>query len=358
MLVLSATQALSPAIERTKRLLFQPFRLGTFLKLCTVAVFTEGFGGNFNFSSPGHSTTTSHSTSSSFQSHRLPSFHLTPLEIAAIVAAIALFILFGIFLFYVITRLRFALFHCLVYQVKEIRPGWRFYREPANRFFKLNLAVAFVFVFAVVLVAAPFAFGFFRMFKETQAGAHFDVAMFIALLLPLLLLILVLALCGVVVDVILRDFMLPHFALEDAATAEAWARVRAQIQAEKSRFFLYGVLRILLPIATMIALVIVLAIPMLLVFGVCVLLFVGAHALAAAGTLAASIVGGALEALIGLGILALALLLAISFGGPLSIWVRNYALVFYGGRYPLLGNVLFPPPPPQPVFDAGAAPAP
>ena len=56
MIVFSATEALSPAIERTRASLFAPFRWGTFLKLCAVAVFTEGFGGNFNFSGPSHSS--------------------------------------------------------------------------------------------------------------------------------------------------------------------------------------------------------------------------------------------------------------------------------------------------------------
>jgi hypothetical protein len=351
MIVFSTTQALSPAIERTKRILFVPFRWWTFLKLSAVAVFTEGFGGNYNFSSPSHSTTnpsTSSPMTSSFQAGSMPAFHLTPLQIGAIVAAILLVFLIGIALFYVVTRLRFALFYCLTYQVKEIRPGWRLYRDPANRFFKLNLVVALIFMVLVILAVAPFAFGFYHMFKQTQAGAHFDWGLFVSLFLPALALLLLIALVAVAVDIVLRDFMLPHFALEDMTAGAAWAQVHGRVLAEKGSFFLYAVLRILLPIAAIIALVIALAIPMLLAFGVCALLFAGAHALAASGTMGASIVGGALEVLIGLAIFTLVLLVAICFGGPLSIWVRNFALVFYGGRYPLLGNVLFPAPPVPP----------
>ena len=51
--VFSATQAISPAIDRTKRYLFHPFKLGTYLKLSLVACLTEGgssgFNSNFNF---------------------------------------------------------------------------------------------------------------------------------------------------------------------------------------------------------------------------------------------------------------------------------------------------------------------
>jgi hypothetical protein len=59
-----------------------------------------------------------------------------------------------------------------------------------------------------------------------------------------------------------------------------------------------------------------------------------------------------IEAVLGLIFFALALFLTICLGGPLSIAVRNYALVFYGGRYQVLGNILYPPPPaptPAPV---------
>ena len=44
---LTAPEAISPALNRTASLLFRPFRWGTFLKLCAVAVLTEGASGNF-----------------------------------------------------------------------------------------------------------------------------------------------------------------------------------------------------------------------------------------------------------------------------------------------------------------------
>jgi hypothetical protein len=43
----------------------------------------------------------------------------------------------------------------------------------------------------------------------------------------------------------------------------------------------------------------------------------------------------------------------VCFGGPLSTATREYALIFYGGRYQSLGDILFPP-----VAATPAAPAP
>jgi hypothetical protein len=35
-------------------------------------------------------------------------------------------------------------------------------------------------------------------------------------------------------------------------------------------------------------------------------------------------------------------IIAVSFGGPLGVFMRSYALLFYGGHYKALGNLLEP----------------
>ncbi len=352
MLVHSAAQAIAPAIERTRRLLFSPFRWGTFLKLCAVAVFTEGFGGNYNFSNPGHSS--SHTTSSS-PSLSNTTFAWTPGWIALIAAIVLASFVLGFLILYLITRLRFALFHCLVFQTREILPGWRLYREQANRFFFLNLIAGLVFLFLIVLAAAPFALGIFRIVSSAHRGGHLNIVSLLSLALPLVAVLLLVALAAIVLDIVLRDFMLPHYALEDASAGEAWAQVRTSFAAEKGAFVLYGVLRILLPISAMFALIMALAIPMLIVFGILVALFAAAHGIGDTNGLGSVMLGSVLEVVLGAAAVALTLLLAICFGGPLCLWVRNFALTFYGGRYAMLGDALFPPPPP-PLFAPDGSP--
>ena len=51
-----------------------------------------------------------------------------------------------------------------------------------------------------------------------------------------------------------------------------------------------------------------------------------------------------LEVLIGVVAFGIVLFAVICLGGPLSTAVRQYALLFYGGRYQKLGDILFPPP--------------
>jgi hypothetical protein len=55
------------------------------------------------------------------------------------------------------------------------------------------------------------------------------------------------------------------------------------------------------------------------------------------------VAGILLQAFFGLIAVGLTLLASICLGGPLSTGVREYALVFYGGRYRLLGDLLYPP---------------
>jgi len=333
---LSAADAVSPAIQRTKTFLFAPFKWGTFLKLSLVAVLTEGLSGNSNYSGGG-----GHGSRNGPEVYS--PFHLSPEWIAAIVAALLLAMLLGFLVFYLITRLRFAFFHCLIHNTKEIGPGWQLYRAQAGRFFRLSVVVGLCFVVVLVLVALPFAAGFWRLWSESRAGGQLDIGLFLSLFLPLIPIILLLVLTAFAADLILRDLMMPHFALDNATAGEAWAAVWTRIKREKGPFVLYAVLRVVLPVAATIAVVIVFIIPVL-IFGLAVAgIEAGIHSAieGAPGILA---VGGmVLEGLVGAVAFAIALLAVLCVGGPLSTAIRQYALVFYGGRYPALGDILYPP---------------
>lgn len=342
MLRLSAADAISPAIQRTRTFLFRPFRLGTYLKLCLVAVLTEGFGGNSSFSTPNGHRSTQHSSFAG-------PVHFTADWIILIAAAVIFVIALGFLIAYLITRLRFAYFHCLVHNTREVRPGWQLYRDQAMRFFLLNLVVGLCFLFLLALIALPFAAGFFRLYRESQGGGPLNIGLILALVLPLIPIILLFVLAALAADLILRDFMLPHFALEDATAGEAWNAVWARIRMEKSAFFVYALLRLILPIVAAIAIFIVLIIPAIIFIALVVVMEVAIHAVFAnAGSIVAT-AGILFQVLVGIIAGAIAILIGISVGGPLSTAVRQYALLFYGGRYQRLGDTLYPEPPPPVV---------
>lgn len=348
MLPLSAADAISPAVQRTRTFLFRPFRLGTYLKLCLVALLTEGFGSNFHSSSWSHRhASTQHDTFNALS-------QFNPAWLGVLAAGVVVAIAIGFLFFYLVTRLRFAYFHCLIHNVREIRPGWRLYRDQANRFFWLNLAVALGFVVLLVAIAVPFAAGFWRLYRESQGGGHPDMAAIVALVLPLIPIILLLVLLGISADIILRDFMLPHFALDDATAGEAWSAVWARIRTQFGSFLLYGLLRLILPIVAMVALFIVLMIPAILFIAIVAIFEVAVHSVFSGASGVAAFAGTFIQVVVGIFAFLIAMLVGICVGGPVSTAVREYALMFYGGRYRPLGDILSPPPPLAPP----AAPVP
>jgi hypothetical protein len=338
MRLISAVDSVSLAIQRTRDFLFRPFRWGTYLKLGLVAIITEGIGSNSGSSkhggpSPGHGPIIN------------SPFDIPPVWIAAAVAAVLLAILLCLVIFYLVTRLRFAFFHCLVHNIKEIRPGWRLYREQAMRFFWLSVGVGFSYLLLLVLAALPFVAGFMRLVRETPPGGPPDWGLLLSLVLPLIPVLILLVLVGIALDVILRDWMLPHYALEDASAGEAWEEVWDHITAEKSQFAVYALLRLILPVIAMIGLFIVLLIPGLMVAGSVAAIVYAIHSAFADATGASALVGILLQVFFGVVAFCYALLAGICLGGPLSTGVREYALIFYGGRYQALGDLLYPSPP-------------
>lgn len=337
MQTISAAEAISPAINRTRQFLFAPpFRWGTFLKLCFVAAITEGLGTNFRSSAnPRHAPSTAPAPGN-------VTFHFTPEIIAAAVAITLLLIFLALVLAYLVTRLRFAYFHCLVTNTRAITPGWRLYREQANRFFWMNVAVGVCLLLMIGLMVAPFAPGFIRLFRQIQAGGGPDVGLLLSLVLPLIPIIFLIMVFAVLLDIVLRDWMLPHYALENATAGQAWSAVWERISREKGSFFFYTVLRLILPIIAAIGLFIVLLIPGAVLIGSVAMAEYAIHAGFANASGLSSVIGVLLEVFIGLLALGFAIVIGISIGGPIGTAIREYALMFYGGRYQKLGDVLFP----------------
>jgi hypothetical protein len=338
MRAISAPDSVSLAIQRTREFLFHPFRWGTYLKLGLVAILTEGIGSNIN-SSSNHAPSTSHGPMV------YSPFSLSPQWIGVIVAAVLLAIVLSLFVGYLITRLRFAFFHCLIHNVKQIRPGWRFYREQAARFFWFNVVVGLCYLLLLALCALPFVAAFWRLFHDMPTGGHPNFGLLFSSVLPLIPVILLLLLVGIALDVVLRDWMLPHFALEDASAGEAWSAVWARIVAEKRQFLVYALLRLILPTIAIVGLFILLIVPGLILAGSVAAVEWSIHSVFADATGAGAVVGILLQAFFGLLAFAFALLAGICLGGPLSTGLREYALIFYGGRYQALGDILYPPPP-------------
>lgn len=340
----SAADLISPAIKRTKWFLFDQFRWTTYLKLCLVAAFTEGgFGGNFNVPGGSHGGGThSSATPTVFAPHN---FGFSPFAIALIAAIVILIIGISLVIFYLVTRLRFALFYGLVYRTRAIRPGWITYESQSWRFFLLSIAVGFIFLSAIAIIAIPFLFGFYRMIMSSQAGEPFNWEAFFALLLPLIPVFIAVVVAGVALHIILHDLMLPHIALENVSAGEAWRQVRMRVASEKGGFALFALLRVLLPLAAGILAVLALLIPAILLVLLFVIPVAGLVVVVGSSAGIAKVLFILLIAVVAAVGIAMFVMLGVSVTGPIGIGSRNYALLFYGGRYQVLGDLIDPPAP-------------
>jgi len=196
----------------------------------------------------------------------------------------------------------------------------------------------------MVLIAIPFVRGFIRLFQQIAQDGKPDIGLLLTLVLPLIPIFLLLALAGILAEIILRDCMLPHIALEDATAGEAWDSAWARIMAEKKEFFVYALLRVALPIVAAVGLFVLLILPGLALAGALAAVELGLHSLFADATGGSALVGILLQGFFGLLAFGFAVIAGICLGGPLSTGIREYALIFYGSRYKVLGDLLYPTP--------------
>jgi len=356
----SAAQVISPAFERTKQFLFQPFRLGRFLKLTLVAVLTEGVsaGSGSGGSFPSSMHPGSHPGSSAPQT--LPNIDWPALThwathlmvIGAIVLLITLPI--GLLISYLLIRLRFSFFDCVLRQQDQIAVAWGIYHRQALRYLGLTVLVGLG--FWVILI--PIGYGLYEHFKpliqSILSGHPPDMWAFLPLFFVIAPLIMLLALLAAIVQMVMSCFVLPRMALEDAPIGDALSDVWSDIVAEPGQFLLFAFLRLVLAFAGSIVGMIALMFP-IVIMAVLGFLFVMLEK--GMSTALAFALG------IPLAILAVALLIVIGIAvhGTIGTFLRNYAILFYGGRYPILGSMLPPPAPPrvwQPAYVQPPNPAP
>ncbi len=329
MRILSASEAIGPAWERTREVLLEPFAGRRFLKLAAVATLAA-LGNSFSFSSSSHG------------GHAGQALH--PAAAVALAAALALVgliaLIVTLILFYIGSRMQFVLFEVVATRTSTIGPLWSRYGRVAWRWVGMKLLFLLGAGVVSAVIAAPFLFLVLR--HGGSQGSPLRAAMhlvpFVAVVIALVLLILA-------VYFLLLDFALPIIALEDASMGLAMRRLGSIIDEFPGEVFLYLVLKtvlaILLFIGAMAVLgisLLILLIPFALVAGFASILL--RHAGLFGHLLL--VIGGGVEFLL---FAALAVCLYIAAIGYVQTFLQAYALYFLGGRYPLLGNLIEPPPP-------------
>ena len=356
MRILSATECISPAIERTKLVLFSPFRKGRTWKL----------------------SATSYVCLMGTMFLPFPLVYLAFVPFAYQVAgtgvavAVAIGVLLGtalfVWLFYLCSRLQFAWFDMLANRGEFVAPAWRKYGPQSLPWTNLKLALgaAITLVTAVPIVAfVRRLIPLFRSIPLTpqpgQPPSPELIHAIFAVYASYFLLMLFFGFIYVIFS-LLANFIVPSLALENTGLREAFRRMVELIRREPGEFTIFVLLKIGLGFAGYMGATIVWEIVFLLatlIVGAVVLLFGFLLHLAGVPIIVLIVLGVIVGIAWYLGSLVYTLLLAI---GPVFTFLNAYALYFLGGRYPMLGDLLdrstppprlpavYPPPTPYQVY--------
>jgi hypothetical protein len=326
MRTLSATECISPAIERTKLVLFTPFRKGRSWKLSATAYLAlcgqmfAPFPLLYLIYLP--------------QVRRFGTWAVYALA-GGVVATTVLYLV----VFYLCSRIRFAWFDILVNRGEFVAPAWRKYGHQTVAWTAFKFVFGCVFALATAAPMVSYVRNVMTAFLAIQPGQPPSAEYFSAIMTGYGLLFLIFGTFAFISG-LLADFVVPSLALEDTSLAEAFRRMGALIRNEPGEFALYALLKTVLGLAAYlgvtIAFEIVVLLFMLVVFLVLGIVGFLLH-LAGVPTAVLIVVGGVIGFGLEMVVLVYGLLLAI---GPVLTFLDAYALYFLGGRYPMLGDLL------------------
>ena len=316
MQLLSAIDAISPAWDHTRKLLLNPVRWRTLLKVGLVAAFAGTGSFNFNSSNFNRPGGVSHA----------------PLHLPAIAALASLFFVIGIVVlvvwfafFYLSSRLQFVLFDLVLRRQTTIGPIWNRFGPATWRWMGLRFLFSLAAMILFLPILIPAVLGLIHSFPK--GGAPPDIGTFFGVFAAFFGAILLIAIVIGIGHLLLHDFGLPSMALEGTPLAETVTRVFRLMRAEPLQIFLFVVMRVVLQILGGI-------------------LYAGLHN---AGS-GARVGMWLMIALLTLAYAAVILVAAFMLASIIGTFFQAYALYFLGGRYPLLGEILQSTPEPPPMF--------
>jgi hypothetical protein len=345
----SASDAISPALDHAKRQLFKPFRFGQWTRLAFVGWLAgelSSGGGCSGFQIPQipHQSHGNHLLSSAFAMPSIPAGMLAAVITILIAVGLALFVIFA----YLNSMMRFVLFDSVVMRECRIRESWRRHTLPGFRYFLWQLGFALVMWAGIAVVAGiplgmAFLLGWFRDPQQHLAALILGgLALFFLLFAWFVL--------ALIVVVMTKDFVVPQMALEEIGAVDAWRRLLAMMKTEKWSYAGYIVLKFVLSIAAgiMVSIASFIAILMLVV-----LPFGGLGIFAVVAGKAAGMNWNVftifMAVLVGCIALAMIIYLVCLISVPVIVFFPAYSIYFFAARYPLLNNLLNPPPPISPL---------
>ncbi len=347
----SVIDALMPAIRHTVRQLFQPFRLGVWVRLAVLGLLTAEFsgggsGGQVSTPAGGGSR---ESGGSGGEFLPWPDLGIEAL-VLLLVAAGVLVLLLGLLLLYVSSVCRFILFDAVLRDRCRIREGFRRWHRAGWSYFLWQLALAAaVIVFLAVVIGGPLAIAFAAGVFQGSASPWGLIAVLVLVVLFLVIPVMI----GVaVVALFTRDFVIPIMALEEQGILAGWKNFLPRLRADALGYLLYVLFKIVLAIGAAVLFgiltLLVIVFPLVLFGATGLILFLAGQA---AG-LGWNVFTVALAIMTGVIVLVVLLAIAAFISTPAVVFFQAYRIHFFAPRYARLQEALaagpFNPEPPAP----------
>ena len=233
---ISVTEALEPAYERVKLILFKPFDLTKWIVIgfCAwLAGFGEsgGGGGGFNgFNDGGNHGFNGHNGGEQLRHFygEAKEYVLVNLYWIVPVALVLAVVLLTIWLLvlWLSSRGKFMFLHCVALNRAEVEVPWRNFAGPANSLFRFRIVVALIGIVLMVPLLAFIAISIGRMVLQGEPNVA-GVMSALGLFLLFLLLALVLAL----IHKLMVDFVVPIQFLRGGTCLSAWRELNRLLAA-------------------------------------------------------------------------------------------------------------------------------
>jgi hypothetical protein len=345
---LSAVDCISPAFAQTKKQLFVPFRSKRWLRLALVCLLTGEFAGgggggpsgNFNFP-------TSHGKGGKgwMAFPHIDWGKILPWLPWILAGVVLVFLLIFLWL-YIGSVFRFVLFDSVLYDRCELKGSWTRWEPRGRSYFYWTLSLLVVsFLGTCLLIGVPLLIAW-RTGLFHHPGEHLAALILggVALLFFLVAFVAV----GAVIGLFAKDFCIPIMAMEEVGVIAAWRRLLPMLAADKLAFAGYVLMKIVLAIGSAIIVgmaTLIMLIVLLIPLGIAaVIIFFGGKAMGLTFNIATVSILACLGCILMAGFLYLIALIST----PPMVFFQSYMLHFIGSRYPVVGTVLFPPPPEAP----------
>lgn len=243
---ISVTIPLTQALDRVKRVLFQPFDLGKWFIIGFCAWLAQlgenGGGGNFGGGGDNHKGGGISQQFDHAKEYVMSNLYwIIPVAIGVFLLVLALSLLIA----WLNSRGKFMLLHCVALNRAEVASPWTKFAREANSLFWFRVVLALI---ALVLIGPLVALG---IIVGIAAFGHESVsAVGVAGLVGIVLLFMMVALVFLLIRKFTMDFVVPIMFLRRCTCREGWRILRTLMSDNLGNIFVYMLFQLVIHLAT------------------------------------------------------------------------------------------------------------